>query len=412
MLKILSALVLVWLCSLTVAAQLESVFIAPQVTDSQINQNLQNHYVAINRGAPAKNQLFVFFPGTGGVAFNYQEIVNTAANEGFHAVGLTYPNAEAVNELCGGGAGNTDLDCYARMRLEVKDGVDRTNLVNVNRPNSIENRLVKLLIYLRAQRPNENWGQFLLDDATINWAKIVVSGHSQGGGHAGIIARFHPVLRAVMFAAMDFNGAANAPANWIAQPNTTPNASTPDKFWGFSHRRDEFVNFTILTNRIYPAYGMPQFGAVVNVDAASPPYNNTHSLTSNIECENFHGCVAADARLVRDSNNVPVYKPVWQHLLANTPAPYGLVALKFLRHGQIVNRPPTGRTVKNYKLVLQGGNFDQNTKILINETEVNTEFVSVNEIRANFPAGKFGSIGSAKVQAVMPNGQKTNSLTY
>jgi hypothetical protein len=411
MLKALSFLMLFWLCSLPVAAQRESLFVAPQITDSQIDQNLQNHYAAINRGVAAKNQLFVFFPGTGGVPFNYQEIVNTAADGGFHAVGLTYPNTEAVNELCGG-AGNSNLDCYAQIRLEIKDGTDRTNLVNVNRPNSIENRLLKLLIYLRAQRPNENWGQFLIDDATINWTKIVVSGHSQGGGHAGIIARFHPVLRAVMFAAMDFNGAANAPANWIALPETTPNASAPDKFWGFSHRRDEFVNFTLLTTRIYTAYGMPQFGALVNVDASSPPYSNTHSLTSNVECQNFHGCVVADARLVRDQTGVPVYKPVWQYLLANTPAPFGLVALKFLRHGQIVNRPPVGLSSKNYKLVLQGGNFDQNTKILINETEVNTEFVSPNEIRSNLPAGKFGSIGRLKVQAALPGGYKTNSLTY
>jgi hypothetical protein len=120
----------------------------------------------------------------------------------------------------------------------------------------------------------------------------------------------------------------------------------------------------------------------------------------------------ADARLVRDQTGVPVYKPVWQYLLANTPAPFGLVALKFLRHGQIVSRPPVGLSSKNYKLVLQGGNFDQNTKILINETEVNTEYVSPNEIRSNLPAGKFGSIGRLKVQAALPGGYKTNSLTY
>jgi hypothetical protein len=408
--KILKILMLVLLCSLSVVAQRESVFVAPQTTDSQIDRNLQNHYVAINRGVAAKNQLFVFFPGTGGTPFFQQEVNNTAADLGFHVIGLNYPNDEAVNDLCGGA--NADLDCYAKVRLEIKDGTDRTNLVNVNRPNSIENRLIKLLIYLRTQRLNDNWGQFLIDDQTINWTRIVVSGHSQGGGHAGIIARFHPVLRAVMFAAMDFNGATGQPANWIAQPNTTPNASTADKFWGFAHRRDEMVNFTTLSNRVWTAYGMPQFGAVVNVDNAAPPFNNSHSLTSDIECANFHGCVVVDIRLVRDQNGVPICKPVWQYLLSNTPAPYGLVALKFSRFGQIVNRPSVGRTTKNYRLVLQGGNFDPNTKITINDREVNTEFVSANELRAALPAGVFGSFGSVKIQAVLPNGQKTNSLSY
>ncbi len=215
-----------------------------------------------------------------------------------------------------------------------------------------------------------------------------------------------------MFAAMIFNAATGMPANRIAQPSTTPNASTADKFRGFSHRRDEMVNYTILSNRVWTAYAMPQFGAVVTVDTSSPPYNDSYSLTSNIECENFHGCVAVDIRLVRDQNGVPVYKSVWQYLLSNTPAPFGLVTLKFLRLGQFVNRPAVGRTTKNYKLVLQGGNFDGNTKVLINERADDTEFVSPNELRVVFPAGRFGGIGGMKAQAVMSDGQKTNSLNY
>ena len=182
--KILKILMLVVLCGLPVAAQRVSFFVQPQTTDPQIDRNLQSHFVAINPGAAAQNKLFLFFPGTGGTPFFQQEINNTAADLGFHAVGLNYPNDEAVNDLCGGA--NADLDCYAKAWLEIKDGVDRTNLVNVNRPNSIENRLIKLLIYLRTQRPAENWGQFLLDDQTINWTRVVVAGHSQGGGHAGM----------------------------------------------------------------------------------------------------------------------------------------------------------------------------------------------------------------------------------
>jgi hypothetical protein len=406
---ILSAICLLY-CLSSVTAQRESFFVAPQLTDPQIDRNLQNHYVAVNRGVTAKNQLFLFFPGSGAVPFNYLEISNTAADLGFHTIGLNYPNDEPVNTLCG--STNSDLDCYAKVRLEIKDGVDRTNLVQVNRPNSIENRLIKLLIYLRQQRPNENWGQFLINDSTVNWTKIVVAGHSQGGGHAGIIARFHPVLRAIKLAAQDFNFVANAPANWIARPETTPNASTPDKFWGFSHQRDEMVNFTILSTRVWTAFQMPQFGPTVNVDGTSPPYNNTHSLTSNINCEVFHGCVAGDARLVRDPNGVPVYKPVWQYLMSNTPAPFGLIALQFSRHGQIVNRPPVGRTTKNYKLVLRGGDFNSNATVLHNGIEVNVEFVNANELRANLPAGVFGRVGGTRVEIRTNGGLTSNALNY
>lgn len=410
MIKTFFALTIILFCWSTAAAQRVSFFVQPQITDSNIDRNLQNHYIAINPPVPAKNQLFLFFPGTGGTPFNYQEINNTAADLGFHAIALNYPNDEAVNQLCG--APNSNLDCYGNIRLEIKDGVDRTTLVAVNRPNSIENRLIKLLIYLREQRPNENWGQFLINDSTVNWTRIVVAGHSQGGGHAGIIGRFHPVPRVIMFAAMDFNGLANAPANWIARPETTPNASTPDKFWGFSHTRDEQVNFTILSTRVWPAYGMPQFGSIVNVEAALPPYNNTHSLTSNIECTVFHGCIAADMRLVRDPNGVPVYQPVWQYLMSNTPSPFGLISLYFLRRGQVVNRPFVGMITKNYQIVLRGGNFDANTKILIDGIEVNTELTSHTELRAALPAGRFGPIGGTTVQVRGGSGQLSNFLSY
>ncbi|MDQ3133100.1 MAG: IPT/TIG domain-containing protein [Acidobacteriota bacterium] len=393
----------------TAFAQRQSVLIAPQTTDANITTNLNNHYVSLNRSVAQKNQLFLFFPGTGGVAFNYQQVNNTAADLGFHAVNLTYPNDEAVNTLCGGL--NTNLDCYGNVRLETKDGVDRSNLVSVNRANSIENRLIKLLIYLRNTAPNQDWGQFLLNDNSINWSKIITSGHSQGGGHAAIIGRYHSVVRVVMFAAMDFNGATNAVANWIALPNSTPNATAPDKFFGFSHQRDEMVNYTLLSNRIWTAFGMNNFGAIRNVDAADPPYNNTHSLTSNAECANFHGCIATDARLVYQ-NGIPVYKQVWEYLFSNTTSPLSLASIQFLRNEQTVARPAVGRTIKSYRISVQGNGFDAQTRVLVNGTETETEFVSATELQAKLPAGKFGGIGLSTVQVRTPSGQVSNLLTF
>jgi len=410
--KILSYIILSFLLAFggqTVYAQRQSIIVAPQTTDQNITTNLNNHYVSVNRSVGQKNQLFLFFPGTGGVALNSQQINNTAADLGFHAVNLAYPTDDAVNTLCGGA--NTDLDCYGNVRLEIKDGVDRSNLVSVNRANSIENRLIKLLIYLRNTAPNQDWGQFLLDDNSINWSKIVTSGHSQGGGHAAIIGRYHSVVRVVMFAAMDYNAATNSVANWIRLPNSTPNATAPDKFFGFSHQRDEMVNFTLLSTRVWTAYGMNNFGAVVNVDQAIPPYNNTHSLTSNAECGNFHGCVVVDARLVFQ-NGVPVYKPVWEYLLSNTTAPLALASIQFTRNGQTVNRPAVGRTTKSYRISVQGNGFDAQTRILVNGAETETEFISANQLRAKLPAGKFGGIGLSTVQVRTQNGQISNSLAF
>ncbi len=235
-----------------------------------------------------------------------------------------------MNDLCGGA--NTDLDCYAKVRLEIKDGADRTPLVNVTRANSIENRLIKLLQYLRAQVPDDSWGQYLDNDGAIRWNSIVVSGHSQGGGHAGIIGRYHLVARVVMFAAMDYNGRERRPANWIASPGSTPNATPADRFYGFSHLRDEQVNFTLLSTQVWPAYGMNAFGQIVNVDAATPPYNNTHSLTSNLDSptDNYHGSVVTDRNLALQADGTPVYKPVWEYLLATPRAAANVSAASYV----------------------------------------------------------------------------------
>ncbi len=393
----------------SVLAQRQSLFVAPQTTDPQITTNLNNHYISINRGVAPKNQLLVFLPGTGAVAFNYREFNNTAADLGFHSVNITYPNDIASNSLCGGT--NTDLDCYAQVRLETIDGTNRTNLVNVDRANSIENRMIKLLIYLRNQFPNDNWGQFLIDDSSIDWSRIVISGHSQGGGHAGIIGRYHPVVRVVMFSAQDFNVASDSLANWIALPNTTPNASLPSKFWGFIHQRDELINFNTISTRTWPAYGMPQFGAVVNVDGNSPPYGNTHSLTSNIECGEFHGCVVGDVRLVFE-NGVPVYKPVWEYLLSNTTSPLSLNSVRFLRLGQEVDRPNVGLTTKYFRISVAGNGFDANSRVFINGSEMETEYIAQGELRAKLPAGKIRAANGFAVQIRNSDGALSNSLPF
>lgn len=389
--------------------QRQSIFVAPQVTDPEITTNLSNHFVAINQGAVQKNRLFLFFPGTGGVPFVYREITNNAADLGFHSIALTYPNDDAVNVLCG--LLQTDLDCYGNVRLEIKDGTDRTTRVDVNRANSIENRLIKLLQYLNSERPGENWSRFLLNQSTIDWTKIVVSGHSQGGGHAGIIGRYHAVSRVIMYAAADYNGLLQTPANWIERPETTPDASPPDRFWGFSHQLDESVNFNNLTTRIWPAYGMPLFGDVINVDTGTAPYANTHSLTSSRACKNHHGCVAVDFRLVFE-NNVPVYKPVWEYLLSNAENTITIGNAEFRRNGVTVGRPHVGRTTKGYSIKLRGTGFGSSSGVYINGRMAGVTAVSEESIEALIPAGTFGAFGASKVVIIDENGGRSNTLRY
>lgn len=391
-----------------VFAQRQTFFVNPQLTDPQIDLALASHYLARNPGASQRGQLMVFFPGTGGTPFNYRSFTNVAADTGFHALGLTYVNDQAVNEICGP-TGN--LDCYGNVRLEIFDGTDRSALVNVNRPNSIENRLTKLLIYMQQVDAAGNWSQYLDANNQIRWDRIVVAGHSQGGGHAGIIGKNKRVVRAIMFAAMDFSGIRNSPANWILAPGITPNAD----FFGFSHQQDESVNYTTLSTRIWPAYGMDAFGSPVNVDSVGEPYNNAHSLNSDFanipSGSNYHGAIIVDGRFPVDQNGVPIYEPVWRYLL-NTSAPLSLTTIQFLRLGQQVGRPAVGSITKRYQISVQGSGFDGGSSVWINGAQVETEFVNVGELRAKLPAGKFGSVGNSNVQVRNQSGAVSNTLTY
>ena len=215
-----------------------------------------------------------------------------------------------------------------------------------------------------------------------------------------------------MFAAMDFNGVAGAPANWIARSETTPNATTPDRFFGFSHMRDDSVNFTVLTTRIWAAYGMNNYGAVVNVDNSAPPFNNTHSLTTDFNCANTHGCIVVDNATPIGTNGTAVFRPVWEYLLSGTTVPFAVNSLQFERNGRIVNRPPVGVTTKRYRLILHGTNFTENSKVFVNGAEAQTEFISTTELRAKLPAGKIGSIGNAIVQIRTTNNLTSNVLRF
>jgi hypothetical protein len=283
--------------------------ILPSTTDTACSSPNNNHFVYLNQSLTAKNKLFLFFPGTGGVPFNTRLLLKHAANLGYHSIGLNYPNIKAINELC---INVADTTCHSRARLEVYDGIDRHDSLNVNPPNSIKNRTLKLLQYLATTYPSENWGQYY-NGSTINWNKIIISGHSQGGGHAGIISKLNTVDRVVMFAATDWIQPLARYADWITWSSTT----TSDKYYGFIHQQDEGIGLNLQQNT-WTKYGMNAYGNIVFADTTTLPYNNTHQIYTNIPPANnptkFHGCIVADAYMPMNGA-ISAFADIWTHLI-------------------------------------------------------------------------------------------------
>ena len=310
-----SIMIFIAACSLTVKGQMTVHLVLPSTTDAAITQytdasTFEYHVCAVNLSVTPRNLLFVFLPGTGGMPLAYKRIDSTAANLGFHVIGLMYPNSPSIGSLCDA---NSDTTCFDNTRREIIDGIDRSTLVTVDTTNCIINRLEKILRYLKQHYPGENWAQYLDVNNNILWDKIVISGHSQGGGHAGIIAKYYHVNRVVYFASpKDFNRYYNRQAAWYGSNNATPSSV----YYGFSHSSDSTGNTPIEQIACYNLFGMGVYGPVVNVDTSASPYNNSHILTSSLATTNAHGCVVVD-NAVGLNNGVPVYKPVWIYMLTD-----------------------------------------------------------------------------------------------
>jgi len=205
------------------------------------------------------------------------------------------------------------------VRLEILDGTDRTPLVDVDRTNSIENRLITALQHLHNLAPTEGWAQFLDTGSAIRWDRIIVSGHSQGGGHAAIISRYNLCSRAIAFNAVDWYGNEARPADWMFAPSATP----PERVYGVGHLRDPLVPATLIRPG-WSALGIVALGAEQAPESGAFPFGLTHQFMTDVEPQQdgdanlYHGASVADARTPLDVHGLPIFRPFWSHLLLSS----------------------------------------------------------------------------------------------
>lgn len=288
--------------------------IVPSATDAAIATYLNPH-VAINPdpAVAAKNGLFLFLVGTGGQPQNQQLIQITGAARGYHVIGLMYPNTPSVGSLCDA---STDPDAHWNVRREIITGQDLSTLVTISPTECIGHRLTALLGYLSTTYPTEGWSQYLSSGA-ISWSKVTVAGHSQGGGHAGVIGKLYPVARVVCFSSpADWRSTPNLPATWYA----TPGATGADRTFGFSHLQDELVTWPVVTAN-WTALGLYTYSAVADVDSVGAPYAGSHVLSTNLAHAStiaypspFHSATVVDAVTPKLGDGSPAYRPVWIQL--------------------------------------------------------------------------------------------------
>ena len=212
-------------------------------------------------GSAAPKTLLLFFIGSGGhpsdalVASSSTNVYAAAVADGDAVLALSYANEESIGDLCG-----IHDDCYFPTRESIILGENEANAALEATPDeSIVDRTARALRYLAAGDPGGGWASFLAStdpDAdpatTIDWTKIIVAGHSQGGGHAAAMGKLFLVDRVVQLSSTcDSVGA--TPASWTNGSVGTW-ATAPSTFLGFAAPTTKEADGGLIGDTTCPAH--------------------------------------------------------------------------------------------------------------------------------------------------------------
>lgn len=200
-----------------------------------------------------------------------------------------------------------------KVRLEAATGEDFSPLVNIAKPDGLAARSIQFVKWLAENHPEGNWEQFLNDDGSdLLWDKVILSGISHGSTTSARFAKHQKVARVVMF-----SGPRDQFDEWQGYPSATPQ----NRYFGFTHILDSGWTGDHYC-RSWQMLGLAQFGPMVNVDDATPPYGNSRRLITNIDVNNdagkAHGIVLSAA----------AWDDVWRYLfthpveLVGDPVPF------------------------------------------------------------------------------------------
>jgi hypothetical protein len=258
-----------------------------------------------------RHELLLWIPGTQppgtesqgpGAAGRFCELATTL---GYRAIVLKYPNDESASVV----RNERDPAAFEQFRMALIAG-GRSPHVTVPRAESIENRLIKLLLHLKHHRPDEGWEQFLTADGAVRWEAVAVAGQSQGGGHAALLGIKHLVARVICFGApKDYSVARSAPADWLRIDPATPR----NRFFALNHQQDHQGCSPEEQLENLRALKLDTLGGPVNVDREAPPYHHSHILTTNYPGGKLTSKEAHTTGI--NPRNESVFGKTWTYLL-------------------------------------------------------------------------------------------------
>ncbi len=289
--------------SLAPSAGAQTTATLPSDTDPRIQDFNEPHISWLPKGAPRK-QLLLFIPGTGGKPTANFRFAKTASDLGYHVIFLMYPDNIAAQKKCGDSPEpNADMN----FRLAIIQGGVIGPRRRISPPDSMLNRLRRLLAYLDKKQPGQGWSQYLDAKQDIAWQNLVLSGSSQGGGHAYVLAKFNKVARVIMFASpKDYSFYYNRPAAGFDGKTATP----LNRFFAFNHMEDNGNGCTHAQQvEIFKQIGLDKLG-IVNADSCGGNFKHARLIYSDEQLpdKKYHPSVSKGFLRVCD--------PVWKYMLS------------------------------------------------------------------------------------------------
>ena len=314
--------------------------IAANINDPGITTARGANLIYLNAD-PARRvgKLLVFLPSGGATNLptEFKELGTESARLGYHTILLAYRNEAPIAAPPPAGCGNTVEasptfpTCTIDGRMELIDGRNESTVLDVDRANSIENRLNKVLAYLVATYPSEGWAPFL-DSATGEpvWPQMVIAGASLGAGQAAIMASQHPMYRAALL-----HGWTDAKHGWVKLGMTASS-----RYGTLIHAREtifERTCYAYVALGLAPSCPLPGFTVPpATVDPTNPllvenrrPPFGTNQLVHNLEpfsfetvADPFHTSTTRDGWIAREADGTPSQKLLnaWRSVLGDSDA--------------------------------------------------------------------------------------------
>ena len=281
--------------------------VRPVDTDPDINgaapgNSIQYAYIPAD-ATKRKPYLFIFIPGTTASPDNYLKIVRSAAANGYYSFGVSYSDLLPIEFYTGLFPKDKTTE---NILEEYLTGNNTSGNVNIGKPNGFENRIIKMILWLDANDPAENWKQFLTVDNQIIWEKFSVAGHSQGSDHAMYMSKKRNLFRAGFIGGPGSFKLNNGKyPSFMSNPGITPVAN----IYGFNHTKDNVR----LWSGVRPTW------AVLNVPGTPNSIDDkktdgSHQLTTSLPSGDPHSYPVSDSATPDDANGNPLFAPVWAYM--------------------------------------------------------------------------------------------------